>query len=118
MKTPLRIIAICIALAFGPTLALTSCATPPDQRTATVHTLQTVGHAAEGAVEVSAILYKTGKINGDQAQAVITFYNSKFQPAFRLAVSAAKFDTTAIAPQDVLNLANQLQALVDSYRKP
>lgn len=104
-----------LLLATAPVLQ-TGCGTPTT-RNQTVATLKAVGHTAEAAVSLSAQLFADGRITNDQAYAVFELYNKRFQPAFRLAVSTAKFDTQAIAPAELLDIANQLTTLVASYRK-
>lgn len=89
----------------------------PTTRNATVATLLTVGHTAEAAVSLSAQLYADGKITEAQAYAVFDGYNNKFQPAYRIARAAAKFDPNAIAPLELVSLASELTNLVNSYRK-
>ncbi len=94
----------------------TGCGSPTS-RNATVATLLTVGHTAEAAVSLSAQLYADGKITEAQAYAVLDGYNRKFQPAYRIARTAAKFDPNAIAPLELVSLASELTNLVNSYRK-
>lgn len=84
----------------------------PSTRVAQVQTLKSVGQAAEAAVSLSAQLYRDGKITAAQARQVMTLYDQKFQPAFRLAVSAAQANLDSIASDDVTALASQLSALV------
>ena len=77
-----------LLLATAPAIHV-GCSTPAT-RNQTVATLKAVGHTAEAAVSLSAQLYADGKITNDQAWAVFEFYNKRYLPAFRLAVSAAK----------------------------
>jgi hypothetical protein len=104
-----------LLLATTPVLH-TGCGSPTT-RTATVATLKAVGHTAEAAVSLSATLYADGKITEKQAWVVFEAYNQRFQPAFRLAVTAAKFDTTVIAPAELLTMATELTTLVASFQK-
>lgn len=103
-----------LLLATAP--VFTSCQSAPSERTATVHTLKAVGHMAEAAVELSARLYADGRITAQQARDVAQAYDLRFQPAFRVAVEAAKFDTSAASPQSLLEMAAELQRLVASYQ--
>jgi hypothetical protein len=115
----IRLLLISLVLAVAGAVCLTNltgCSTPPSERVAAGSTLKAIGHTAEAAVELSALLYKDGKISGEQAQAVMTFYNQRYLPAFRVAVTAAKFDTDRLAPSEVIALATELVTLVNSYR--
>lgn len=93
------------------------CSTAPSARVVQVQTLKAVGQSAEAAVALSAQLYNGGTISAAQARQVIDFYNTKFQPAFRLAVSAVNANLDSIASPDVASLASQLAALVASFQK-
>ncbi len=81
-----------------------------------MQTLKAVGHSAEAAVQLSAQLYQGGKITAAQARSVIDFYDTRFQPAYRIAAAAAKADLSGPASPDVSALASQLLALVASYQ--
>jgi hypothetical protein len=105
-----------LALATAMPLAHTGCSTPTTRNTA-VATLKAVGHTAEAAVSLSAQLYADGKITEAQAYAVFDAYNTRYLPAFRVARTAARFDGNAVAPLELINIANDLAALVASYRK-
>jgi hypothetical protein len=105
-----------LLLATAP-LFPTGCSTPPSGRNVTVATLLVVGHTAEAALSLSAQLYADGKITNDQAYAVFDIYNNKFRKPYELAVVTAKFDKNAIAPAELMDIANKLTALVASYRK-
>lgn len=105
-----------LSLAFALPILNTGCPTPPNERVATVTTLKAVGQTAEGAVMLSAQLYRDGKINATQARKVNALYDEKFQPAYRAAVAAAKSDLSSIASPDLVNLAAQLAALVSQFQ--
>lgn len=94
----------------------TSCTSAPSSRVAQVQTLKAVGETAEAAVALSAQLYKDGHITPDQARQVMDMYDFRFQPIFRLAVSAAKADLSTAASPDLLDVAAQLSALVLSFK--
>lgn len=108
---------IIVLLAFAMPVGFTACSTPPAQRVVAVQSLLIVGHSAESAVQLSAQLYRDGKITPAQARAVIDFYDIKFQPAYRLAVATVQSDLSAPASPQVLDLATQLLTLVNSYVK-
>lgn len=116
MKT-YRTYILCLILGFGVVAPiLTSGCQTPTTQAVTVSTLKAVGHTAEAAVSLSAHLYADGLITEAQAFEIFDAYNKKFRPAYRLAVSAAKFDVNAIAPQELLAIANDLTALVAQYK--
>lgn len=105
-----------IALAGPALVAPIACTTPPSARVAEVQTLKSVGQSAEAAVGLSAQLYQAGTITAAQARQVLDFYNLKFQPSFRLAVSAVNANLDTLASPAVIALANQLAALVVSLQ--
>jgi hypothetical protein len=103
-----------IMLAALPALT-TSCTTAPSSRVAQVQTLKAVGHTAEAAVAASADLYKAKQITDAQARQVIALYDLKFQPAYRLAVSAVNANLDSIASPELVALAAQISALVLTF---
>jgi hypothetical protein len=111
MKRILLCMLASVMLAIAP-LTYSGCSTPPTERTAAVQTLKAVGHSAEAAVELSAKLYQDGRITAAQARQVLDLYNLKFQPAYRVAVTAAQADLSSAASPDLLRLANDLTQLV------
>ncbi len=117
MKT-LRLLFLACSLPFLAILAtIPGCSTAPSERVLYVQTLKSVGQTAETTVAVSARLYQAGDISPAQAHAVALFYDTKFQPAFRTAVFAAKSNLDAVASPDVVALAQQLASLVSSFNK-
>jgi hypothetical protein len=112
------VLAVCLFIAaFALSTAPVGCSSPPSSRVAQVQTLKAVGQSAEGAVQLSARLYQGGSITADQARQVMDFYNTKFQPAFRIAVAAVNANLDSLASPDVSALASQLSALVLSFKK-
>lgn len=107
MKTILLILALCVAVPMQ-----SGCQQAPSARVVQVQTLLAVGQSAEGAVALSAQLYRDNKITATQARQVMDVYNLKFQPAYRAAVTAARSDLSSLASPDVLLLAAELSALV------
>lgn len=103
-------------LAFSIPVLQTGCGTPPSQRVAAVQTLKAVGQTAETAVATSAQLYSTGAITAAQARQVMDLYNQKFQPAYRLAVSAVQNNLDASSPQDLIDLSTQIATLVLQFQ--
>ena len=114
MKRILLLIAMTLAVIAVPVLE-TSCAAP-SERVVQVQTLKAVGHTADGAVALSAQLYRDGRITAAQARQVMDFYDQKFQPAFRLAVNAVQANLDSLASPEVANLASQLSALVLQFQ--
>jgi hypothetical protein len=95
--------------------SFTGCGTAPSQRVVAVQSLKAVGQSADATVALSAQLYRDGRITADQARGVMDFYDTKFQPAYRLAVSSVQADLSSIASPDLAALAAQLAALVAPY---
>lgn len=113
----LRLLILAMALGLG-SVAYQGCGTPPSARVVQVQSLKAVGHTAEAAVATSAQLYNGHVITAQQARAVIDLYNLRFQPAFKVAVSAVNANLDSIASPELADLAGQLASLVASYQKP
>ncbi len=108
--------ALCVVCFCIPAVTLTSgCGTPPSARVVQVQSLKAVGQSAESAVTLCANLYGARQITAAQAQAVMDFYNQKFQPAFRVAVAAVNANLDSLASPDLQALANQLSNLVATF---
>ncbi|MBC7367555.1 MAG: hypothetical protein H7343_12240 [Undibacterium sp.] len=106
----LSFIALCLGASVVPFFS--GCTTPPSARVVAVQSLKTVGQSAEAAVALSAELYAAHRLTAEQARAVLTFYDARFQPAFRLAVLTARSDLATLASPDLLTLAAQLARLL------
>lgn len=117
MNKKLRKVLLAVALLVSVPLVLPSCGTPPTQRVAQVQTLKAVGHSAETAIELSAKLYRDGKITAAKAREIADLYDKKFQPAYRLAVSAVKANLDSPASPELVDLAQQLLNLSLEYTK-
>ncbi len=115
MKIIARIIALAV-LAFAIPLATTSCQTPPTERRTEVATLKVVGEAGASTMRVSAQLLKDRKITTAQWDRIASYYDTKFQPAYRIAVTAVKSDLSSPASRDLLFLLGQLSALAASFQ--
>lgn len=116
MKKILSLVCFAMLVIASP-VSFTACSSLPSARVVQVQTLKAVGHTAEAAVSSSAQLYAAGTITAAQAREVMDFYNSKFQPAFRIAVNAVNTNLDSIASPDLAGLAAQLSALVLSFQK-
>lgn len=112
----IKLLLVSIVLAASPALYV-GCGTPPNQRVATVTSLKVAGQIAEQAVASSAILFRDGIIDSDQARAVTDFYDLKFQPAFRSAVIAARVDYSTPASPEIVALASELSNMVLNLSK-
>lgn len=108
--------ALCAFALAAPLMTLPSGCAAPSARVAQVQTLKAVGQAAEASVQLSAQLYRDGRITPAQARQVADFYDQRFQPAYRLAVAAVNANLDSIASPDVAALASQLSALVSSFQ--
>jgi hypothetical protein len=114
MKTiRILILALGLSLCAGPVLVLTSCAT--SSQPVAVNTLKAVGLTAKAAMDASTQLLKQGSITVPQWQAVAAVYDTRFQPAYNVAVTAVQSDLSSVASPDLVNLAAQLTNLVASY---
>lgn len=109
---------LCVSALCFITGASTGCQTAPSQRVVQVQTLKGVGHSAEAAVALAANLYSAGRISVAQLRQVADFYDTKFQPAFRVAVAAVNANLESVASPDLTALAAQLSALVASFASP
>ena len=108
------LLVVCLAVAI-PVVPI-GCSTAPSARVVQVQTLKAVGQSAEAAIALSAQLYAAGTINSAQAYQAKLFYDTRFIPAYRLAVAAVNANLDSIASPDVLALAQQLSALVASFQ--
>lgn len=99
-------------LAFSVPMLTTSCSTAPSGRVAQVQTLKAVGESAEAAVTSAAHLYASGQISAAQTLQIMSFYDQKFQPAYRVAVTAVNSNLSLQAPDDLILLSAQLSALL------
>lgn len=110
-------LALILCLALAVPVLQTGCGSPPSARVVQVQTLKAVGQTAEAAVALSAQLYAAGKITPDQAYQVKALYDTKFQPAFRIAVNAVNANLDSFASPDLIALAQQISDLVVSLQK-
>lgn len=95
----------------APVALTPGCATTPGVQATAVKTLGAIGTAAKATVDASAQLLAAGEITVAQWQKIADFYDNKFQPAFAIAVQAARSDLSSIASPDVTALAQQLADL-------
>ncbi len=91
-------------------IAITGCAT----NRVTYNTLLTVGTAVNSAYAAYNDQVVAGKATFNVS--VASGYN-KFQALYAAAVQAAQMNPNAIAPQDVIDLANQVLALIKQFTK-
>jgi hypothetical protein len=88
------------------------CSTAPSQRVQTVQTLKIVGQSAKTSVDAAAQLLKQGSITVEQWNKVAALYDTNFQPAYGLAVTAAHSDLSTVASPDLVGIAAELATLV------
>lgn len=98
-------------------VAQTGCQNQTTQQTA-VQTLKIVGTTAKTSMDAATQLLKQGTITVPQWQAIASIYDNKFQPAYALAIAAARSDLSTLASPDLIGLAAQLAALVAQYTTP
>lgn len=107
------LISLCLLCAVAaPVLTLAGCATTATSESTKYRTLAAVGAAAQAAMDGAATTLKAGKITVPQFQRIASFYDTKFQPAFRFAVTAAQADLGSVASQDLTSLLLQFTTLV------
>lgn len=106
----MKTIILILALAFAP--ALTSCSTPPAERSQAVMTLKVVGATRDAAMKVAGQLWREGKISDAKRDEIIAFHDNRLQPAYNLAVAAVQADLNSLANPELISLLGQLQALI------
>lgn len=118
MKTKLRFFLVPLLLLgfFVLPVAQTGCKTVPDARHVQYATLKATADTADAAVAVAAHLYQNGAITAAQANQVRVLYDTKFQPAYQLAIATAKADLSSAASPDLLALAAQLSNLIVQFQ--
>lgn len=128
MKTLIRYVhvgavAFCLstfiaAMVLAPLAITAGCSTAPSSRVSQVMTLKAVGHSAEAAVQSTARLFQAGTITAAQAKQVMDVYDLRFQPAFRLAVTAVNSNLDSVSSPDLIILAAELSALILQFTTP
>jgi hypothetical protein len=121
MKKSFSFLFLLIFLPFGvlaPLSLTTGCTNTPTTQATKYKTLASVGLAAQGAMDSAAQLLKAGKLTVPQFQKIAAFYDTKFQPAFALARTAAQSDLSSLASPDVTALLAQLTVLLAELSTP
>lgn len=101
-----------IALAVATPLLPTGCNTPPSSRVVQVQTLMVLGQTARAGMDASTQLLKQGTITAEQWQKIANFYDTRWQPAFNLAVAAVHSDLSSVGSPDLMALATQFSELI------
>ena len=94
-------------------LVLTSCTT--SQQRITYNTLASVGMSVNSAYSGYLDGVVSGKVGTNNVPKVSVLYN-QFQAAYAVAISAAQFNPTNIAPQNVVDLANQVVSFIATLK--
>lgn len=102
------VLAICISV-FPLTTAMTC---NPSQQRLTYNTLASVGSAVNSAYAAYNDQVVAGKATFSPT--VATKYN-EFQAAYAVAVNLAQNSTSAVAPQNVVDLSNSVLALIKQF---
>lgn len=110
-------IILAAALLLAP-VAYQGCSTAPSARVVEATTLGVVGQTAKAAIDTASQLLKDGKITVAQYQTVASFYDTKFQPAYNVALTAVQSNLSSIASPDLVTLAAQVGALVAQLTNP
>lgn len=118
MKKLLRSFLLVAVLGFFVPMMSTSCSTPPSARVQTMQILGVLGSSAKVGMDSATTLLKQGSITVVQYQKVADFYDTKWQPAYALAVSAAQADVNSIASPAITELAMQFLALIAQLTAP
>jgi hypothetical protein len=82
------------------------CALTPKQ--AAYKTLKTAGDTVDAAMKVYAAACNAGKVSPELQAKIDDLHDNKFNPAFRAAILAAKFDYSAPASADLISLVTEL----------
>lgn len=112
MKSIVSILLVALLGLCAP--VLTSCTTAPSSRVVQVQTLKAVAATAKAAIDGAADSLAAGKMSVAHYQEVAAFYDTKFQPASKLATQAVQSDLAPASPE-LLVLAAQLATLIASY---
>lgn len=115
MKTLVRLLALACFACAAPVLT-TSCEAP-SERVIAVQTLKALGLTAKTGMDAATDLLKKGQITVVQWQNVAAFYDTRWQPAFTFAVSAARSDLD-LASSDLVALATEFASLVSQLTAP
>lgn len=86
----------------------------PSTRVVEVQTLKSVAATAKAGINSAADAVVAGKMSVAHYQEVANFYDTKFQPAYNLAVQAVQSDLAPASPA-VQQLVLQFVALIASY---
>lgn len=107
------LLSILLLLGLGFTMpALTGCNTTQQQRAA--QTLETTAKLVNAALAAYTTAYLAGKVPPSLHQEVTAaFY--KYNTAMGEAVSSVQFNTAAATPPTVLDLSNQLLAILQPF---
>ncbi len=119
MKTLRAIIAACcLSFAIAGVSTAPGCSAPPTERVAAVQTLKAIGASRDAAMQTAASLFRGGKITAAQWERVASFHDTKFAPAYRLAVAAVKADLTSLASPDLQAIWQELFTMVSALAAP
>lgn len=114
MKRIFSILTLAACLMALTPIIQTGCTTT--QQTVTYNTLYSVQKGVIAAYSGYNDLVVAGKIDAASLPSVAKAYQ-KYQVAYSLALSAAQFNPQAIAPPDVIQLANELLNAISLFTK-
>jgi hypothetical protein len=112
-----RLIPLLFALALFVPVApmfVAGCKSPSVQ-TATYNTLATVGHTANSAYAAYLDLVIKGSVGTNEVPTISKSYKD-FQSVYAVAIAIAQFNPTNAAPQNVIDAANQVVALISTVK--
>lgn len=117
MKNLIRVLWLSFALAvIVPTVPMfvTGCKSTSAQTT-TYNTLATVGHTANSAYAAYLDLVIKGSVGTNEVPTISKAYKD-FQSTYAVAIAIAQFNPTNAAPQNVVDAANTVVALISTVK--
>lgn len=113
MKRIVSLLMLAVSLASFPLVTGMTCS--QSQQRIAYNTLYSTGLAVNSAYAAYLDLVVQGKVNKESVPQVTKAYND-FQAAFSIAVTAAQMNLKAVAPQNVVDLANSVIGLINTIK--
>lgn len=109
----LRLLMLCCALVVASPVVFTGC---PTTHNVTYNTLSTVGHGVDAAMKSYSDLLVAGKVNVASLKGVAEKY-AAFQAVYKAAITVARNNPNAPAPEDVLIAATSFTFAVTTAKE-
>ncbi len=100
-----------LLLLFAVPTALTQSGCKQSQQQQ-AQTLEAVGLTAKLTMDSAAIALREGKLSVEKWEKMAYIYDTKFQPAFRVALAQVEGNTKGVAPLALVAIANELSLLL------